>query len=168
LPSPRSFAKSVAPGLRLGYVTATPEIATRMANGGLLDSGGGMNHFAATVLAEYAASGDYLRQVERFRNAYRGQRDRLMAGLAASVADATCTRPGGGFFVWVQLPPSVSVNELGPIAIAHGMAFLPAQRFYLHGAEAPNAIRLAFSMYPPDTLEEAASRLGAAADQVRR
>jgi len=163
-----SFAKSVAPGLRLGYVTATPEIATRMANGGLLDSGGGMNHFAATVLAEYAASGDYLRQVERFRDAYRGQRDRLMAGLAASVADATCTRPGGGFFVWVQLPPSVSVNELGPIAIAHGMAFLPAQRFYLHGAEAPNAIRLAFSMYPPDTLEEAASRLGAAADQVRR
>ena len=162
-----SFAKSVAPGLRLGYVTATPEIAMRMANGGLLDSGGGMNHFAATVLAEYAASGDYLRQVERFRDAYRLQRDRLLEGLATNLPDATCTRPGGGFFVWVQLPPGVSPDELAPLAIARGMAFLPAQRFYLDSAEAPNAIRLAFSMYPPETLGEAMGRLAAAVNQVR-
>jgi len=162
-----SFAKSVAPGLRLGYVTATPEIASRMANGGLLDSGGGMNHFAATVLAEYAASGDYLRQVERFRDAYRLQRDRLLEGIATHVPGAACSRPGGGFFVWVQLPPGVSADELAPIAIARGMAFLPAHRFYVDGSEAPEAIRLAFSMYPPDTLEEAIVRLGAAVSQLR-
>lgn len=162
-----SFAKSVAPGLRLGYVTATAEIVTRMANGGLLDSGGGMNHFAATVLAEYAASGDYLRQVERFRAAYRAQRDRLIASLAAHLPDAGCDRPGGGFFAWVQLPEGVRTDELAPIAIEHGMAFLPARRFFLDGADAPDAIRLAFSMYPPETLDEAMVRLGAAARQLR-
>jgi len=162
-----SFAKSVAPGLRLGYVTATPEIATRMANGGLLDSGGGMNHFAATVLAEYAASGDYLRQVERFRDAYRLQRNRLLQGLATNLPDATCVPPGGGFFVWVQLPPGLDVDALGSIAIEEGMAFLPARRFFLDGGEAPNALRMAFSMYPPEMLEEAIVRLGAAVSQLR-
>jgi 2-aminoadipate transaminase len=156
-----SFAKSVAPGLRLGYVTATAEIATRLATGGLLDSGGGMNHFAATVLAEYAEVGDYVRQIERFHTAYRAQRDRLLEGLAAHLPDtASWSRPAGGYFVWVQLPPGIRADQLQPVAIAHGMAFLPAHRFFLDDSQAPGALRLAFSMVPPETLEEATRRLG--------
>lgn len=164
-----SFAKSVAPGLRLGYVTATPEIVTRMVTGGLLDSGGGMNHFAATVLAEYAASGDYVRGIERFRSAYRAQRDRLLEGLAAHLPDAASwAHPGGGYFVWVELPPGLSADQLLPVAIDHGMAFLPAHRFFLDDSQAPGALRLAFSMYPPETLEDATARLGDAISSAAR
>jgi DNA-binding transcriptional MocR family regulator len=158
-----SFAKAVAPGLRVGYVTATPEIATRMATGGLLDSGGGMNHFAATVLAEYAESGDYARQIERFRAAYRAQRDRLLEGLASHLPDtASWSRPGGGYFVWVRLPPGLTADELLPVAAARGVAFLPGHRFFLDETGAPGALRLAFSMHPPETLEAATARLGEA------
>ena len=163
-----SFAKSVAPGLRLGYVTASAAIATRMATGGLLDSGGGMNHFAATVLAEYAASGDYARQVERFRTAYRAQRDRLLAGLSAHLPDtASWSRPEGGYFVWVELPAGITADGLMPVAAARGMAFLPGHRFFLDDGAAPGALRLAFSMHPAETLEEATAHLGAAVDQLR-
>jgi 2-aminoadipate transaminase len=163
-----SFAKSVAPGLRLGYVTASAKIADRLATGGLLDSGGGMNHFAATVLAEYAASGDYVRQVERFRVAYRSQRDRLLGGLGAHMPEtATWSRPEGGYFVWVELPAGVTADELLPVAAARGMAFLPGHRFFLDPGEAPGALRLAFSMHPADVLEEATEHLGAAVDQLR-
>jgi DNA-binding transcriptional MocR family regulator len=164
-----SFAKSVAPGLRLGYVTATPQIVSRMATGGLLDSGGGMNHFAATVLAEYAASGDYVRQVERFRAAYRTQRDRLLDGLTAHLPDtASWSRPGGGYFVWVELPPGLTADRLLPVAIDRGMAFLPAHRFFLDDSQAPGALRLAFSMYPAETLEDASARLGGAISSMTR
>lgn len=156
-----SFAKAVAPGLRVGYVTATPEIATRMATGGLLDSGGGMNHFAATVLAEYAESGDYARQIDRFRAAYRAQRDRLLEGLANHLPDtASWSRPGGGYFVWVRLPAGMTADELLPVAAARGVAFLPGHRFFLDETEAPGALRLAFSMHPPDRLEAATASLG--------
>jgi len=142
-------------------VTATAEIANRMATGGLLDSGGGMNHFAATVLAEYAASGDYLRGIGRFRAAYRAQRDRLLDGLATHLPDtASWSRPAGGYFVWVQLPPGISADQLLPVAIARGMAFLPGHRFFLDDRQAPGALRLAFSMYPAETLEDAAAHLG--------
>jgi DNA-binding transcriptional MocR family regulator len=150
-------------------VTATPEIATRLATGGLLDSGGGMNHFAATVLAEYAESGDYLRQIERFRAAYRAQRDRLLEGLAEHLPDtASWSRPGGGYFVWVELPPGIAADRLLPLAIAGGMAFLPAHRFFLDDSQAPGALRLAFSMYPPAALEDATARLGDAIRSMAR
>ena len=156
-----SFAKAVAPGLRVGYVSATPEIVSRMATGGLLDSGGGMNHFAATVLAEYAASGDYVRQIERFKEAYRGQRGALLAGLAAHLpGTASWTKPGGGYFVWVDLPPGLRADELLPVAVQRGMAFLPGHRFFTDEGQAPEALRLAFSMHPPERLEAATASLG--------
>ncbi len=162
-----SFAKAVAPGLRVGYVSATPHIVGRMATGGLLDSGGGMNHFAATVLAEYAASGDYARQIERFKAAYRGQRDALLAGLAAHLPDsASWSRPGGGYFVWVDLPPGMRADELLPVAVERGMAFLPGHRFFPDEGQAPGALRLAFSMHPPARLEAAIASLGDAIRSV--
>ena len=164
-----SFAKSVAPGLRVGYLTVTPEIANRMATGGLLDSGGGMNHFAATVLAEYAAGGDYARQVERFRTAYRTQRDGLLSGLARHMPDGvTWSHPGGGFFVWVELPAGMTADAVEAAAEQRGMAFLAAHRFFPDDHGAPGALRLAFSLYPPDTLEQAARLLGDAIRSVRR
>ena len=158
-----SFAKSAAPGLRLGYVTATAEFTNQMANGGLLDSGGGINHFAATVLAEYAAAGDYARQVDRFQAAYRAQRDALLGGLTANMPDdVSWSRPGGGYFIWVELPDGVTADALAPVATEHGVGFLPAHRFFLDNAGAPNALRLAFSMYPPAILADAAARLAQA------
>lgn len=158
-----SFAKSVAPGLRVGYLTTTPEIVARMATGGLLDSGGGTSHFAATVVAEYAAAGDYARQVERFRTAYRAQRDALLAGLKAHFPEAASwSHPAGGYFVWAQLPPGLTADQLQPAATARGVAFLPAHRFFLDDRGAPGALRLSFSMYPPETLAEGADRLAAA------
>jgi DNA-binding transcriptional MocR family regulator len=158
-----SFAKSVAPGLRVGYITADAGVVARMVAGGLLDSGGGTTHFAATVLAEYAAAGDYANQVDRFRAAYRTQRDRLMASLAEHMPETVSwSVPAGGYFVWVQLPSGMSAEKLLPVASANGMEFLPANLFFLDQNEAPDALRLAFSMHPPDVLAEAGARLASA------
>jgi DNA-binding transcriptional MocR family regulator len=158
-----SFAKSVAPGLRVGYLTTTARRVDELAASGLLDSGGGTTHFAGTVLAEYAAAGDYAAQVERFRVAYRTQRNRLLAALDEHMPDGvTWTRPGGGYFIWVGLPHGVAVRAVGEAAVANGMDFISARAFFVDPDAAPEALRLAFSMHPPDTLAEAASRLGAA------
>jgi DNA-binding transcriptional MocR family regulator len=158
-----SFAKSVAPGLRVGYVTADAGVVARMVAGGLLDSGGGTTHFAATVLAEYAAAGDYVSQVERFRAAYRGQRDRLLQSLVEHMPETVSwSVPAGGYFVWVQLPNGMSAEKLLPVTRANGVEFLPAHVFFLDQDEAPDALRLAFSMHPPDVLAEAGARLASA------
>lgn len=155
-----SFAKSVAPGLRVGYATAPPGVVAQMVTSGLLDSGGGTSHFAATVLAEYAAAGDYARQVERLRAAYRERRDRLLRSLADHMPEAVSwSRPAGGYFVWLQLAEGISAEKLLPIARAGGIGFLPAHEFFMDRRESPEALRLAFSMYPPAMLDEAGVRL---------
>jgi DNA-binding transcriptional MocR family regulator len=56
----------------------------------------------------------------------------------------------------------MSAEKLLPVASANGMEFLPAHVFFLDQNEAPDALRLAFSMHPPDVLAEAGARLASA------
>ena len=157
-----SFAKSLAPGLRLGWLTANAVMTQRTIGSGVIDSGGGINHFTAMVVAQFCASSAFDTQVARFRAAYRGRRDALLAGLAAHLPPGCAvTPPGGGFFVWVRLPAGRDADELLPHAEAAGVSYLPGARFHLDGRGA-NTLRLAFSLYEPAELIEGARRLGAA------
>ena len=89
-------------------------------------------------------------------------------GLAAHLpVGTTWSQPAGGYFVWVALPSDIRADELLPIAADRGVAFLPGHRFFLDGGAAPSVLRLAFSMYPGDALEEATGRLGAAIDRLK-
>ncbi len=74
----------------------------------------------------------------------------------------TWSRPGGGYFVWLRLAKGLSAARLLPVAQAAGTSFLPAGAFFLDRRGSPEALRLAFSMYPPATLEEGGVRLGSA------
>jgi 2-aminoadipate transaminase len=165
-----SFAKSVAPGVRVGYVTADAATAERVALSGLFDSGGSPSQFAAFVLAEYAASGDFVRGVERFREGYRERRDALLGGLEThlgGMAGVRWTRPNGGYFLWLTLPDDIDVAKLADAATHAGTGFVPARVFYVDPQHAPNAVRLSFARYPPAMLEEAAARLARAIEQAR-
>jgi 2-aminoadipate transaminase len=157
-----SFAKSLAPGLRVGWLTANAAMTQRTIGSGVIDSGGGTNHFTAMVVAQFCASGAFDTQVARFRAAYRDRRDALLAGLAAHLPpDCAVTPPGGGFFVWVRLPAGLDADMLLPHAEAAGVSYLPGARFHLDRRGA-NTLRLAFSLYAPAELIEGARRLGAA------
>jgi len=155
-----SFAKSLAPGLRLGWLTGGAALVRRIVGSGLVDSGGGVNHFAGLVAAQFCLSGQFEPHVARLRDAYRGRRDALLAGLAAHLpAGCTCAPPGGGFFAWVRLPDGMDAAALLPRAEAAGVAYLPGARFHADGRGA-GALRLAFSLYGEEELAEGARRLG--------
>lgn len=155
-----SFAKSLAPGVRLGWLTAGPAIAGRLIGSGLLDSGGGVNHFAALVVTAFCLSGQYDQQIERLRESYRTRRDALLEGMSRYLPPGCqWTAPGGGFFVWVRLPEALDAGELLARAEAAGVSYIPGARFHTGGGGA-SALRLAFSLYDPDELIDAASRLG--------
>src|SRR5262249_56325088 len=54
-----SFAKTVAPGLRLGWMNAAPEIVDRVTRLGYVHSGGGVNHLTALAMATFGGSRSY-------------------------------------------------------------------------------------------------------------
>lgn len=157
-----SFSKALAPGLRLGWLNGDAALVARLADGGLLDSGGGINPLAANIAAALCRAGGYDAQVARLRAAYRARRDALLAGLAAHLPPGCAwEKPAGGFFVWVRLPDGLDAAALLPRAEAAGVAYLPGARCHLDGAGA-NTLRLAFSYYGPADLAEGTRRLGAA------
>ena len=155
-----SFSKSLAPGVRLGWMTASSAIIQRLTDGGLLDSGGGINHFTALIVTSLCESGDYDAGVTQFCNIYRDRRNALVEALARALPKG-CSwyTPGGGFFAWVILPEGMNSRTLLPLAEAAGVSFIPGTKFHLdHRGE--HTLRLAFSYYPPASLAEAGQILG--------
>ena len=154
-----SFSKVLAPGLRLGWLSASPDIVQRCVRSGLLDSGGGVSHFAAHVVAEFVELGLLDEQVERLRRAYGRRRDCLMDALDRFLPPTCSWRvPGGGFFVWLCLPDGCDSGGLLPRAEAAGVSYVPGSRFCAGGGGERRA-RLAFSLVSLQDLQEGARRL---------
>jgi 2-aminoadipate transaminase len=154
-----SFSKTVAPGLRLGWLTAPPDFVRRLADRGFIDSGGGLNHTTALAMAEFGASGGYERHLATVRAAYRRRRDVLVKALRRQVPAAFAT-PEGGWFLWLPLGDNVDADRLVTAAESRGMSFLSGARFFTRPAAGKHHARLSFSMLDEPHLEEAARRFG--------
>jgi DNA-binding transcriptional MocR family regulator len=155
-----SYAKVLAPGLRLGWMLASPDLVRRCAGCGLLDSGGGVNHFTAHVVASFIELGLLDPHVERLRASLRERRNILLAALARHLPSGCTWNPTlGGFFVWVRLPAGADSAAILPAAEAAGVSYLPGERFYAEGG-GQHYLRLSFSLLAPEQLAEGAARLG--------
>ena len=154
-----SFAKSLAPGLRLGWANCSAEQARRFSDGGLRDSGGAPNFSAAMMVAALCAAGDFDAHGVRLREAYRERRDALAGALRQSLpGGCTFTVPGGGYFIWVTLPPHVDAEALLQHADQNKVSFIPGTRLTVDG-RGRSALRLSFALMKPPALIEGARRL---------
>ncbi|MDG4830947.1 PLP-dependent aminotransferase family protein [Solwaraspora sp. WMMD1047] len=156
-----SFAKTVAPGLRLGWVTGSAELVRALRLRGSVDSGGGVNHTTALAMAEFARAGGYERHLSGIRDRYRAQRDALIGAVRRELPDVGYDPPAGGWFLWLCLPQPRGGTALLPHAEAHGMSYLPGTPFFVTGA-GHRFLRLSFSLFGPELLAEAVRRLAAA------
>jgi len=156
-----SFSKSLAPGLRCGFLTASPGLVGRYTESGLIDSGGCPSHFTSLIVAALMRHGAYDRIGDRFRRAYGERRDALVAALKDALPEGcTCTEPEGGYFVWVGLPRGLTSARLKPFAEEAGVSYVGGRHFSVTGDD--RGLRLCFAMYGPEELAEGAARLGRA------
>jgi DNA-binding transcriptional MocR family regulator len=148
-------------------MTGTPALVGRIASGGVLDSGGGANHYAAMTVAAFCLAGRFEPHVAALRSAYAERSALLATALQAELPhDSTVIVPRGGFFTWVHLPNSIDATLLLPHAEANGVAFIPGSRFFI-GNGGQNSFRLAHSLYGPADLIEASARLGRAVQMMK-
>jgi 2-aminoadipate transaminase len=156
-----TFSKVLAPGLRLGWIVAPPDVITKLVQ---LKQAADLHTstFAQMVMYEAARDGFLEEHVKLIRQCYKERRDAMLAALQDFFPpEVTWTHPQGGLFLWVTMPAGVDCMRLFDEAIRHNVAFVPGQPFFAEG-DAGSHMRLNFSNATPDMIREGIRRLSIA------
>jgi DNA-binding transcriptional MocR family regulator len=154
-----SFSKTLAPGLRVGWVCAADQVIRKlvlMKQAADLHSST-INQMAICTVAERG----FDEQVAKVHSVYRHRRSAMLAALDKYMpADVTWTKPEGGMFVWVTLPKGTDGAALLAKSIQTAkVAFVPGRAFFADGS-GENTLRLSFSCANEQMIEEGIRRLG--------
>ena len=155
-----TLSKTLAPGLRVGWVVAPAEVVAKLA---VLKQGADLHSstFAQMVAYETARGGFLDRHVKTIRRVYAERRDAMLRALDRHApAGVRWTRPRGGLFLYLTLPPGVSADAVLKDALAAKVACIPGTAFHPLGG-GTRSMRLNFSYSRPEVIEEGIARLGA-------
>ncbi|WP_328998698.1 PLP-dependent aminotransferase family protein [Kribbella sp. NBC_00709] len=161
----RTFSKIVAPGLRVGWVDAAPELQQLLINAKqAMDTC--TNLPAQRLLAGFLEGGHLENHLVTQQAQYKRRKEAMHEALTEHFGDiARWTDPEGGFFLWVTLENGVNTEELFELALAEGVAFIPGPAFSPTG-RFTDAFRLCFASTPPDRIHEGVARLRRATDKL--
>ena len=154
-----TFSKTLAPGLRLGWMVAPRRVIERSV---LVKQGMDLHTSTLTQMMAYEViqNGFLKEHVSQIRRVYKERRDLMLAMMDRYFpSDVVWTRPSGGLFLWVTLPSYMVATSLLEKALARKVAFVPGDSFYPSALQA-NTFRLNFSNALPDQIETGIRRLG--------
>jgi len=140
-----SFSKSLAPGLRLGYLVASPDLMTplvRLKQAADLHS----NRISQWYVLGQLQDAGRAARLSRIVEIYRQKRDLFARELERNFKGlATWQVPAGGLFFWLELQQRIDTRTLLARAIERNVAFMPGEPFCPEAPNACGALRLNFS-----------------------
>ena len=130
-----SFSKTVAPGLRVGYLVAPPDLSARLA------AAASRTYISPALLAEAAIhalieGGHLPGNIARVTGLMRERRDAMVAGLRHMPEGTRCVPPAGGFFCWLTLPEGLSADDLFDDAAQAGISYVKGSDCVARGRRA--------------------------------
>jgi 2-aminoadipate transaminase len=150
-----SFSKTLAPGLRLGWMLGSEEVIQNCVDCGTMQMGGGANPFTANIVAEYCWSGDWEKHIALVQPLYKMRRDAALSALDKYMpSDVRWTHPAGGFFIWLSLPGNVFAQDVKRIALEEGVLVAAGNGFFVNPADGEHNLRLAFSCASLNDIEQ--------------
>lgn len=162
-----TFSKPFSPGLKVGY-TAMPQDLLHA-----VVQQKGNHDFGSSNLTQHMAwaalrGGAYAGHVKVLQAAYRAKRDRMLAALDHHLARAKgihWTRPHGGLYVWLTLPPHFNTAREAPMfrtAVDAGVLYVPGAYCFQpdeHGKVPQNHLRLSFGQVAIERIDLGIERL---------
>lgn len=152
-----SVSKSLAPGMRVGWLIAPRRMQTELL-AVKHASDLGSPALPQLVLAELIASGDYERHLRAVRTRQRRRRDALLAGLREHLPQARVTGVAAGLHLLVMLPGDGDDTLLAERVGASGVQVHPLS--WHRRRPGPPGLVLGYAAQAPDRLIEAAQRIG--------
>jgi 2-aminoadipate transaminase len=157
-----TFSKTLATGLRVGWVAAAQEAADFLVR---MRFDMGTSPWIQRLVAEYVSRGLLDRHLPQVLDIYRRKRDAMVAALAEHCAPYASWRlPSGGFFLWLEMDRRVQPSAIGGLreaAVEEGVAYVSGDTFFVNRS-GNQFIRLAYSFVAEQEIEEAIRRLGRA------
>jgi 2-aminoadipate transaminase len=154
-----TFSKLLAPGLRLAWVIAPPEVIRKLV---MAKQAADLHtsSFNQYVAHEVGKGGFLDEHVKVIRATYKQRRDVMLEMMEEMFPpEVSWTHPHGGMFLWGILPEGMDAANALKIAIERKVAFVPGASFHANGGGA-NTMRINFSYSRPDTIREGITRMG--------
>ncbi len=154
-----TFSKTFCPGLRIGWVIASPEILQKY-----IVSKQGADLQSSTIaqrdINKFLDVYDIDKHIENLIKVYRKRRDLMLDTMEKEFpAGVTFTRPQGGLFTWVTFPEYLDAADIMKKSLEEKVAFVPGQSFFPNG-QYKNHGRFNYSNMPEDKIVEGIKRLG--------
>ena len=151
-----SFSKTIAPGMRMGYMVAPPEVLDRVR---AIKSGSGVNQFAALAAHRYSIA--YLEDhVKEINSILRTKRNAMLAALGENFGTAaTWSRPEGALYVWFKMPEGVDLAGAREAALDAEVGYQTGPLFSPDGVSGRNYARLCYGYNTPEEIREGIGRL---------
>ena len=154
-----TFSKTFSPGIRIGWVLASPEILNKyimVKQGADLQS----SSISQRELNMYLDMYDFDAHIASIKSVYKKRRDLMMSTIKAEFPEQVkYIMPTGGLFAWVELPKHIDTRKVLEVAIQNLVAFVPGGSFFPNGGQ-ENFMRLNFSNMPEEKIVEGIQRLG--------
>jgi len=161
-----SFSKVLAPGLRLGWLSANPSIVDQIAIiKQRLDPH--TQNLVQFAMARLIREGSFDRHLKTLRAEHARRCAQMLAALQRHVPAGAIRfgRPQGGLYLWCRLASGVSSRALLDRSVSAGVAFIAGPAFYPDPA-GESELRLCFSSVLPSTIDEAVRRLATSLQQA--
>lgn len=159
-----SFSKTLAPGLRIGFV-APGRYLERVLHMKYIGTGSTSTQ-PQLAIAEFIKGGHYEPHLRRMRTQYQRSRDLMIDWVTRYFPTGTrCSRPQGGFMLWVELPEGFDTLKLNRLLLDQGVQIAVGSIFSASG-KYRNCLRMNFASKPSPDIEAAVRTVGTCARQL--
>ncbi len=159
-----SFSKTVAPGVRVGYLVGPAEEIAKLAkhaNEQYISP----NMLAESIVLDLCTSGVLDENIQFVKGELKARCDALVEALREKIPEAVFVVPQGGYFLWLDLAEGTDTKALLAEAKGEGVSFVAGPDFMIEGGE--NSLRLSFAPVPAADAAEGVGRIAAALEKLR-
>ncbi len=160
-----TFSKTLAPGLRVGYLCGESELVGK-AVVGLQTSTVHTNIWAQMLTYKFVTTVDWNAHLKRLQSVYKHKYGLMRGALKANMPDCvTYSEPEGGLFIWATIPEKYDMNAFCTEAVHKKVAVVPGNAFLSDENAKSSSFRLNFSTPTDEQIEKGAEILGKCAKE---